>query len=393
MAVSLKNIYENTKEKFKLELLAGADGLENTVSWVHLIEDVTTTDFIRGSELIITTGLGMDDEYWLLHFIENLNRQHAVGIIVNIGTYIKEVPEHTISYCESIQFPLFILPWEIHLVDIMQDISNHIIRSEQIEINESTAFWNALYTPENKDSYEHCLEQGGFQKNGSYCVLIIHANEANTPNFETICKKLRITARNILNRFAIKFSIISINQEICIIFHNLAIDNLKKITEKLYLGCGNDYAFLHLQFGLGPSILGIENLFKSYKRGQDILRIGKNQKQDIIFYDDIGINKVLLAVEDKQVLKDMYKETLGVLEDYDNNHGTDYLNVLRLYLANNFSVQAVADQTYTHRNTINYRIKKIKELLFSELTSMEERFRYQMAYYIHDILTNPDENV
>jgi hypothetical protein len=242
MAICLKNIYGDIKQRFRLELLAGKEGLENTVSWVHLIEDVTTTDFIRGSELIITTGLGIDDEYWLLHFIENLNQQHAVGLIVNIGTYIKEVPAHTIAYCESIHFPLFIMPWEIHLVDIMQDICNRIIHAEQIEINESTAFWNALFTPENKDFYEHSLEQNGFLKNGSYCVLVIHPKLSLIPDLETIFIKLRITARNILNRFSIKYSILVINQELSIIFYDLTMERIRKIAEQLKQGIQKEFS-------------------------------------------------------------------------------------------------------------------------------------------------------
>ena len=67
---------------------------------------------------------------------------------------------------------------------------------------------------------------------------------------------------------------------------------------------------------------------------------------------------------------------LGVLHNYDRKHKTDYENILRLYLNNNCSVQAVSAKTYTHRNTINYRIKKIKEILHSDLDNSEENFNY-----------------
>ncbi len=387
MAVSLKNIYADTKQKFKLELLAGKEGLENTVSWVHLIEDVTTTDFIRGSELIITTGLGVKDEYWLEHFIKNLSAQRAVGLIVNVGTYIREIPDHTLKYCENIHFPLFIMPWEIHLVDIMQDFCNRIIHAEQIEINESTAFLNALLTPENRDSYQPYLEQNGYRLNGSYCVLVIHPDEEIiSQERDALFKRFRITATNILNRLSIPFSVLILNQEVFIIFHGSTTDKVRKYSERLRQIFKKEYALYKIRFGVGPMVWGADNLYKSFKRGKAVLRIGKKQSKDIMFYDDIGINKVILAVEDRQVLEDMYRDSLGVLEEYDKKHGTDYLNIFRLYLFNNSSVQAVAEQTFTHRNTINYRIKKIKELLASELDTTEDRFRFQLAFYIKDNL-------
>ncbi len=391
MAVSLKDLYTDTKQKFKLELLAGKEGLENTVSWVHLIEDVTTTDFIRGSELIITTGLGVKDEYWLEHFIESLSTQRAVGLIVNVGAYIKEIPAHTLKYCEKIKFSLFIMPWEIHLVDIMQDFCNRIIQAEQIEINESAAFLNAILNPENKASYQPYLEQNGYKLKGSYCILVIHPDREIIPQEkELLLKKLRITAINILNRLPIQFAVLNFNQEVILIFHGSTIEKIRKYSEKLRLGFKKEYASLRTLFGVGPVVTGADNIYKSFQRGQAVLRIGKKQNTDIMFYDDIGINKVILAVEDRQVLTDMYRDNLGSLEEYDKQHNTDYLTILRLYLSCNSSVQAVAEQTFTHRNTINYRIKKIKELLSSDLNTMEDRFRFQLAFYIRDILEDSE---
>ncbi len=392
MAVNLKNIYTDTKQKFKLELLAGREGLENTVSWVHLIEDVTTTDFIRGSELIITTGLGVNGEYWLEQFIENLSLQHAVGLIVNVGAYIKEIPSHTLEYCEKIHFPLFIMPWEIHLVDIMQDFCNRIIHAEQVEINESTAFLNSFLTPENRDSYQPYLEQNGYQLKGSYCVLVIHPDkDIALQEQELLFKRFRITAINILNRLSIPFCVLNLNQQVFIIFHGSTVDKIRTYSEKLKQGFKKEYTYYRIRIGVGPLVLGADNIHKSFKRGQAVLRIGKKQNIDIMFYDDIGINKVILAVEDNQVLADMYRDCLGVLEDYDKRHNTDYLAVLQLYLSHNSSVQAVAEQTFTHRNTINYRIKKIKELLSSDLDTMEDRFRFQLAFYIRDILEDSEK--
>ena len=72
MAVSLRSMYYDTKEKYKMELIAGDKGLDNVVSWVHFMEDITTMDFIKGSELIITTGMGNNSEEWLYELIQGL---------------------------------------------------------------------------------------------------------------------------------------------------------------------------------------------------------------------------------------------------------------------------------------------------------------------------------
>lgn len=389
MAVSLKSLYQESKKKFSLELLAGKEGFEKTVSWVHLIEDTSTTDFIRGSELIITTGLGMNDDYWLDRFIENLVLEHAVGLIVNIGTYIKEISEHTLQLCNQLGFPLFVMPWKIHIVDIMQDFCNRIILAEQTDRNKSTIFFNALFTPEKNDSYESALTQNGYEVSGSYSVLVIHPNsqgEIQLQSQEALYRKIKITISNLLNHYSIKYHVLANNEELILIFHNIKKEDIEKYVHKLFEEFQMKYADNHLRFGVGPIIKGAANLHNSYKKGCSVLHIKKRKKENLIFYDEIGIYKVILAVEDHQVLVKMYKEALTVLEEYDKKHGTDFMEILRLYILYNSSVQAVADHTFTHRNTINYRIKKIKELLGSDLNDMEERFRFQLAFYIKDTL-------
>ncbi|MGG7186448.1 helix-turn-helix domain-containing protein, partial [Clostridium butyricum] len=95
---------------------------------------------------------------------------------------------------------------------------------------------------------------------------------------------------------------------------------------------------------------------------------------------------------DPQILWDLYKKYLGIIHDYDKTHKTDYENILEIYLKNNCSIQAVSKKTYTHRNTINYRIKKIKEILNNQLDNSEENFNYLLAFHIREIL-NIDHNL
>ncbi|WP_243145485.1 helix-turn-helix domain-containing protein, partial [Clostridium neonatale] len=59
---------------------------------------------------------------------------------------------------------------------------------------------------------------------------------------------------------------------------------------------------------------------------------------------------------------------------------------LKLYINNNSSIQAVSEKTFTHRNTINYRIKKIKEILNTDLNNPKDKFNYMLAFYIEEML-------
>ena len=77
--------------------------------------------------------------------------------------------------------------------------------------------------------------------------------------------------------------------------------------------------------------------------------------------------------------------TLCTLDEYDQQHHADYVQTLRSYIKYDRSLAATAKATYTHRNTVNYRIQNIKRLLGCELKTAEDLFPYQVAFYIRDM--------
>lgn len=56
------------------------------------------------------------------------------------------------------------------------------------------------------------------------------------------------------------------------------------------------------------------------------------------------------------------------------------------YINYDGSIQAVADATFTHRNTINYRMKKIRRILKLDISSMKEKSDLYTAFLIRDFL-------
>ena len=64
---------------------------------------------------------------------------------------------------------------------------------------------------------------------------------------------------------------------------------------------------------------------------------------------------------------------------------TDYLGTLRLYLENDSSIAEVARITYVHRNTVNYKIKKIKEILGCELTQ-KDKLELMLAFMAEKLI-------
>ena len=103
-------------------------------------------------------------------------------------------------------------------------------------------------------------------------------------------------------------------------------------------------------------------------------------------YNSLGIYRLLAEVQDRRILEAFYEETLGKLAFFSEDKRNDYLNTLSLYLESSGKIQKTAEENATHRNTVNYRIHKIAEMLGIDIQDGQTRYKIQTALYIRKLL-------
>ena len=135
---------------------------------------------------------------------------------------------------------------------------------------------------------------------------------------------------------------------------------------------------------MGPVVSDFSRLSKSFCLADTVLSFALRQKKPFCSYEDLGFFQILMNVSDIRFLKTYKDSKLKLLEDYDQSHNTAYLETLHQYLLCNGSIQAIAAAMHCHRNTINYRIHILKEMLDDKLDDMQIRFEYMAAFYIRE---------
>ena len=77
------------------------------------------------------TGVAIrDDISSLPQFIRDLYSKNIAGLVINIGPYIKKTPVEVIELADSLDFPVFELPFEVGLIDISQSICKAIFMNK-----------------------------------------------------------------------------------------------------------------------------------------------------------------------------------------------------------------------------------------------------------------------
>ena len=137
-----------------------------------------------------------------------------------------------------------------------------------------------------------------------------------------------------------------------------------------------------IRIGVSSQVHGIGNLHIAYKRAMAAVRMTHAEDDPIIYFDKMGMYRLLYSVEDKALLQELSGELLKPLLDYDTQHHADYVETLECFLNNSGSIKAVSEQMFIHRNTILYRMTNIKNLLDCSLESAEDRMKYKIACMI-----------
>lgn len=170
------------------------------------------------------------------------------------------------------------------------------------------------------------------------------------------------------------------------VLNDFSDDEIESIAEKIQSEKERYISVNKLYVAVSKTNNKLKSLPKTYRIVLRMLRLAVRANMTPMFYDRLEVKKLILAVDDISLLESIYNENLKKLEVYDRDNGTDYMIFLRLYLKYDGSVQRVAQETFVHRNTINYQLAKIKKILGNNLKTFEERFKIILAFEVRDVL-------
>lgn len=96
-------------------------------------------------------------------------------------------------------------------------------------------------------------------------------------------------------------------------------------------------------------------------------------------FDDLGIYRMLAEVEDTSSVERFVREWLGPLLDYDATKGAELVPTLTQYLECGRSYDSTAEAVGVHRNTLKYRLRRIREISGRDLGDPGTCFNLQLA--------------
>lgn len=144
-----------------------------------------------------------------------------------------------------------------------------------------------------------------------------------------------------------------------------------------------------VHIGVGRACNDLKKIPQSYEEAQIAATIGRNlnKHNTPVFFTELGSILCLYEIKDSARAKSFYTETIGRLKEYDLKNQTQLLFTLETYFNNFCILRQTARDLYMHRNSVDYRLKKIVEITGKDfLSNPHDRFDLELALKLDYIL-------
>ncbi len=156
------------------------------------------------------------------------------------------------------------------------------------------------------------------------------------------------------------------------------------ISESEYDDVNKYLEYNSLIAGISRSFSDIADIRKYYRQAISALELGykRSGKPELFDYKDLSFSHMLSICEAQESLLGFCNPKLLRLLEYDKAHNTELTQTLFQFLSNSQNSVKTAEILHIHKNTLLYRIDKIKKILETSLDNGEELMQLHMSYHI-----------
>ena len=230
--------------------------------------------------------------------------------------------------------------------------------------------------------------------------IYIKSNELNFSNDErrvVIVIKFQIlgekAAYDIVQEIASddpKNYIINISEQDVVIVKELddkdEIEEIEKYAKELLAKISEGYDSKAL-IGISTVADTLRDLAKAYKEARISLEVGKvfDIEKPVMSYENLGIGRLIYQLPNtlcEIFLQEVFKK--GSLESLDR----ETLMTVQSFFENNLNVSETSRKLFVHRNTLVYRLEKIRKLTGLDLREFDHAVTFKVALMVKKYLAN-----
>jgi purine catabolism regulator len=353
-----------------LELLSGQQSANTHVRWVHSTELPDPTPWLRGGELLLTTGLQLDAPKIQREFVNRLADHDIAGLGFGTGFAHRRVPAAVVTAARKRDFPVFEVPYALPFIAVTERAFAQLVneRYEMLQRNlAGDVLAEALTGHLYPDEVQARLRPFGIAE--QVAVLAFSLADAS---IAAATLEVALEREHVHSLVAIRGGLL------CAVIDPSERDPIA-LARGLRAELAQRFGDVRAAASRPTPTHSLRLCFHEARCALEAARLANGRVPDVACHKDLGAFQLLLSLQDDDALLSYCRGVLGPVEAAEGEYGHELLRSLDAFIEHNGHWERAAAALYCHRHTLRYRIRRVEQLTGRDLSRARDRIEFWLA--------------
>ncbi len=230
-----------------------------------------------------------------------------------------------------------------------------------------------------------------YAPDGRHAAVVVDWAKKEHPTY----RRLETLVHGLVNTFE-SGALVQARENEIVIFGRLeprqGIESARHIAESIRRQASAEFPNDPLAIGIGHAVdalIGLRDSYREARQAQSMAR--RLAEPNPLYFGELNVYRLLFQLEYSPELASFCEEIVGKLVEYDRAQGTDLIETLSAYFSHKGNLSQTAEAMFVHRNTLLYRMERIREISGLDLDNPETRLSIQIALRAHRLLSAGEE--
>ncbi|HSZ14736.1 MAG TPA: PucR family transcriptional regulator ligand-binding domain-containing protein [Solirubrobacteraceae bacterium] len=353
-----------------LELVSGQEAAQAHVRWVHSTELPDPTPWLKGGELLLSTGIQLTGPKSQRELVDRLADHQIAGLGFGTGFAHKRLPAALVTAARRREFPLFEVPYELPFIAITERAFAQLL-DERYELLQRTMVGDVLAEVLSGHLYPEDL-QARLRPFGIGEHVAVLAFKPPDPGAAAAAVERILARERVPSLVAIRVGLV------CAVIDPDGVAPLE-LARAIRAELASRFGEVRAAASRATATHSLRMAFHEARCALEAVRLRNGSAPEVASYADLGAFQLLLSVQDDEALSSYCRSVLEPIEQGEGEYGDELVRSLDVFIEHNGHWEKAANALFCHRHTLRYRIRRIEQLTGRDFSNARDRIEFWLA--------------
>jgi purine catabolism regulator len=359
-----------------LELVSGQESAQAHVRWVHSTELSDPTPWLKGGELLLTTGMQLTGPKLQRELIERLADHEIAGLGFGTGFAHRRLPAALVTAAKARGFPLFEVPYELPFIAITERAFARLL-DERYELLQRTMVGDVLAEVLTGHLYPEDL-QARLRPFGIGEQVAVLAFKLADAGAGAAVVERTLARERVPSLVAIRAGLL------CAVIDPDGASGSSplepvELARTIRVELAGRFGEVRAAASRPVATHSLRMAFHEARCALEAVRLRNGSAPEVASYVDLGAFQLLLSLQDDDALSSYCRSVLDPIERGEGEYGDELVRSLDVFIEHNGHWEKAANALFCHRHTLRYRIRRIEQLTGRDFSSARDRIEFWLA--------------